>query len=186
LKHRVRKHQGSIDIALIPTVEPSADMHLTLLARESLVLVGPADAGLSLSRPVTLLQLLERPLISSAPANSLRKVLDAAAAKARRAPRIRVETNLAETALSLVAAGQGFGSCPPAGCCTSYAKGNSPLPPLQGLTIEWKLARGRNLASSPLVRVTEEILVQHVARLLAEDRWATAIRSRNARTKAVS
>jgi LysR family nitrogen assimilation transcriptional regulator len=169
---------GSIDLAVIPTVEPAADMHLTPLARESLVLVGPSGSRLAMKKPVTVPQVLERPLIASPGMNSLRKILDGAAAAERRAPYIRVETNLAETLIALVRAGQGFGFLPASGVLHLLREDKICAAPVQGLTIAWALARRKDLTSSPLVRTLEQTLVAHVDRLIGKGEWMSAVRTR--------
>jgi LysR family nitrogen assimilation transcriptional regulator len=169
---------GSVDLAVLPTVEPMADMHLLPLACESTVIVGPIASALSMKRSVTLNQLLDHPLICSPPMNSLRKILDLAAHKAKRVPDIRVETNLAETLIALVEIGQGFGFLPASGVQRSVREKRVCAAPVKGLSMEWVLARRKNLASSPVVRALEEILVTQVASLLANGGWPTATRSR--------
>jgi LysR family nitrogen assimilation transcriptional regulator len=173
---RDRIAAGSLDLAVIATVEPAGNMQLFPLARESLVLVGPLSAALSPAKPVKVSQVLDLSLITSPPTNSLRKLLDTAAHKLRRAPKVRIETNLAETLIGCVERGQGFGILPYSGAHEAAERGSVTIAPIQGLNISWALARRTNLVTSPAMRMLQDTLLAHVASVAETAAWPTSKR----------
>jgi LysR family nitrogen assimilation transcriptional regulator len=173
---RDRLAAGALDLAVLPTLEPMSGMELLPLARESIVLVGPKDIGLSMRKAVEIKDVMSRPLIASPPMNSLRKLLDAAAQRAKRQPRIVIEADLAETLLALVESGAGFGFLPASGVSQALAEHRLSAAPVKGIHMDWGLARLRDVPASPAVRGVSEVLLVHVQGQLAAGLWPAASR----------
>jgi hypothetical protein len=96
-------------------------------------LVGPTKAGLAQTAPVTVSQVLERPVVLSPRGNVLRLVLEAAAQCVRRAPSVRMETTLAETSIELVQGGVSRAAAQRR--VRHWARGEVTVAPIQGLQL---------------------------------------------------
>ena len=164
---------SALDVAVLASIEPHKEMEMTSIARESLVLVGPPDAGLRMSSPVAATRLFDQPLICSQAGNSLRS-LDKASQQSRRRATVQLEVNLAETLGALVAAGVGYGFLPSSGVYRMLASGEVSAAPVRGMTIDWVIVHRKTHVLSNAVLKLKEAISNCAAERIRASTWPTA------------
>lgn len=100
--------RGDIDVALTYNPQPSKSLRTRLVMVESLLLVGAANAGLSLDRPVPFRDVAARDLFVPSAPHGLRAILDHCAVQAGVALNTSVEVDSYGPMIELVRSGLGF------------------------------------------------------------------------------
>lgn len=100
--------KGDVDIALLYGQKDSPALQVKALLEESLWVVAPPSARLSLKRPLALAQVAQNPFVLPGPPQGLRAMIEHAATEAGVALDVVAETNALSVQKSLVAEGQGW------------------------------------------------------------------------------
>lgn len=100
--------RGELDVAVIYDPQLVRSMRSRPLLLESLVLVGPPDAGLSLDEPVPFSRLGEEPMLLPNPRHGLRALLERFALAAEIMLSVDIETDSLHTLKDLVHNGFGY------------------------------------------------------------------------------
>jgi LysR family transcriptional regulator, nitrogen assimilation regulatory protein len=104
---------GEVDAALLYGAERSADIHTQPLIEEPLWVIGPKEAKLRKTQPVSLGSLAATPLILPSVSHGIRTLVDHACAVSNTELHISVETNALSVQRSLVLSGLGLTILPP-------------------------------------------------------------------------
>lgn len=104
---------GEVDAALLYGAERSPEIQTRPLIEEPLWVIGPKDAKLRKSRPVSLGALAASPLVLPSTSHGIRTLVDHACAVSNTELRISVETNALSVQRSLVLSGHGLTILPP-------------------------------------------------------------------------
>jgi LysR family nitrogen assimilation transcriptional regulator len=166
---------GDADVAIFSTQEPVHPLKCEPLLSEQLVAIGRADAGLSMNAPVSVKELCRHPLILTAYPNSLRTIVDNAAAKAGTVAQPSVEVDTSALMLDLVARGLGYAVLP---CCAAHgnlAAAQFSAAPVRGLRIAWVIATSRERVSSVAASRLVETTLAHAHQLVHSGHWPTAV-----------
>lgn len=166
---------GEADVAIFSTQEPSRPLKCEPLLSEQLVAIGRADARLSMDSPLSVKELCRQPLILTSHPNSLRQIVDNAAAKAGTVAQPRVEVDTSSLMLDLVARGLGYAVLP---CCAVHGTFNAAqfsAAPVRGLRIAWVVATSRERISSVAATRLVETTFAHARRLVQGGLWPTAV-----------
>lgn len=99
--------RGEIDLAVLYDPQPARSLRSTPLLLESLFLVGPADASLSLERTVPFARLVDYELLLPSPRHGLRALVEQCAKEAGITLRVGVEADSLSTLKDLVKSGHG-------------------------------------------------------------------------------
>ncbi len=158
---------GTLDLGILTTLDPLHELEVTPLVTEPLVLAGMASAGLRLDATVSPDAVLDRPLIAPPFPNTLRRILDRIAQALGRPANVVLEVNLMDTLLDLVEAGQGFAILPLAGVRAALRAGRVSAAPIDGMQVEFVLARHKLRTFSPAMRAVAGLIEEH-ARSLGE------------------
>jgi LysR family transcriptional regulator, hydrogen peroxide-inducible genes activator len=100
-------HDGVLDLAIIRLPKRRADLEVTFLVREPMVLVVPAAHRLSEKRTVALAELAEERFVTMKPGYGLRELLERFCRQAGFEPRVVFETAQLGSVVGLVLAGVG-------------------------------------------------------------------------------
>ena len=98
---------GRVDLGLVHNPEPGPAIEVTPVLDEALGLIGPVLAGPVQSLPLSLVELVEYPLILPERSHAMRKLLETQAAYADLKLNVAMEVSSVPSILDLVAAGYG-------------------------------------------------------------------------------
>ena len=165
-----------LDLAILFETGDPQRLSLTPLVDERLELIGHADlAGMPGASRVRLGSLRELPLVLPSGPHGLRRVIDAAFARARIEPRIAIEVDGLALLMDAVLAGIGATIQPPTAMPRSGAGD------LRSVALADRNARRRNLLASlsddelsPAALATRVVVAGLARRLVADGRWPGA------------
>ncbi|CAM3941297.1 LysR family transcriptional regulator [Bordetella muralis] len=166
---------GKTDIAIFSTEEPFSQFHCTPLLTEKLLAIMPTNAGLSLDRPVDMRTLCRSPLILTSYPNSLRKLIEKAAAKAGVDIKVCMEVDMSALMLDLVAEGLGCAVLPYCAVHDLLRAKQISAAPVKGLTISWIVAYSRERTLSNAAQHLLTMVISQAQRLVEDGQWPTAI-----------
>ena len=132
---------GLIDVAITNTHEPGHGVAAQPLGRERMLLIGPADAKLSMRREVPIKKLADLPLILTTKPNSLRLTVETGLGIHELQPNVRFEANSLPLITDLVMDGLGYTVLPACGVRTLLAQNKVTASPISDLFITWLVAR---------------------------------------------
>ena len=161
-----------IDVAILFGGARKLDgFDLTPLAVEDIYLVGSAQAGLDVRRPVPIKRLAELPVILISRHNQLR--LQAEEAMARQGVNFRpfLEVEGQPLTHDLVEEGTGYTITPYCAVQSELEAGTLSGAPVRGLTITWALAVNRARAHAPAVRELIALINAAVEARVREGSW---------------
>lgn len=165
---------GEADVALFSTEEPQKPLQCEPLLSEQLVAIGLPEAGLSMSRPMSMRELCRQPLILTSFPNSLRQLVDRAAAEAKVEARARVEVDMSSLMLDLVRRGLGYAVLP---YCAAHELLQSELvtaSPIKGLWIHWVVGSSRERTLTLGAQRLIETMFSEARLLVTTAQWPTA------------
>lgn len=167
---------AEVDVALLYGMRPTAAVDQRNLVEEPVWAVGPAEADLSAQHPLEVARLFDWPLILPSPPHALRNMVDRAAARTERTPRVVAETNSMTVQRKLVETGAGYTVLPITAVSDEISSGALSAAPLRGEELRRRLVLAvpstRRLA--PAVRVVADLLVEAVAAMTSPDTWPLA------------
>jgi LysR family nitrogen assimilation transcriptional regulator len=165
---------GTLDLAVTNTVEPTHGIVSQILGRERLVLVGPADAKLSMRKETPVKALGELPLILTMRPNSLRLMVESQLGALGLQANIRLEANTLPLMTDLVTAGLGYTILPFCGIRDLLKQGRVSASPVAELFITWLVARPKMRTMSVAAERFHDILCEFSQRLIAKGFWQEA------------
>lgn len=169
---------GDLDLALLYNLDSTPSLNARPLLREHLWAVAPASAGLRSDRPVTFAELTTQPLVMPTSGHALRSLLDTAAARAKAAMDVVVQTNSMRVQKQLVLAGHGWTVLPGVGIAKDVAAGTLSAAPLCAPDV-WRsivLVTPLTGRKPPAVEVVAGELVQQITSAVSQGRWPSAQR----------
>lgn len=166
--------RGEVDLAIINPGEPVHGLASIPLASEPMLLVGPANADLSLDVATPIEQLADHPLILTTKPNSLRRMVELELNHRGIQPRLRVEANTLPLITDLVAQGLGFTVLPSCGVYPLVKSGHLSASPLVGMRITWMIARPIDRSLSLAARLLQDIIYRVVHSIVEAGGWPLA------------
>jgi LysR family nitrogen assimilation transcriptional regulator len=166
--------RGELDLAIINPDEPVQGLASDRLASEPMLLVGPADAGLSLDVATPIERLADLPLILTTRPNSLRRMVELELNQRGIRAQVRVEANTLPLMTDLVTQGLGFTVLPSCGVFSLVKAGRLSASPLLDVRITWMIARPLNRSLSVAARLLQQIIFQVVHDLVESGAWPLA------------
>jgi LysR family nitrogen assimilation transcriptional regulator len=165
---------GETDAAIFSTQEPINSLNCQPLLSEQLFAVGTVEARLSLRCPLTVEALCRNPLVLTGYPNSLRQIVDQAAAAAGTIARARIEVDMATLMLDLVRCGLGYAVLPYCAIDDGLKAGLISAAPVLGMRINWLVATSRERAQSIASARLIELIFSEARQLVSSGRWLTA------------
>ena len=166
--------RGEVDLGIINSEEPTEGLVSLRLASEPMLLVGPAEARLSLETVTPAARVAELPLILTTKPNSLRRMVDRALYQHKLRPHIQVEANTLPLMTDLVARGLGFTVLPSCSVLGLVKAGRVSASPLAGLRITWTVARPANRNLGIAGRLLLDIIFRTTFDLVEQGAWPLA------------
>lgn len=167
---------GDLDLTLLYNLDSTPSLNAHPLLRERLWAVAPPSAGLQADRPVPFAEAAAHPLVMPAPGHALRKLIDAAAARAGTDMDVVVQTNSMRVQKQLVLAGHGWTILPGVGIAEDVMRGALSAAPLCEPDVWRSIVLGTPRAgrTPPAVEVVARVLVRQINSAMAEGRWPSA------------
>jgi LysR family transcriptional regulator, nitrogen assimilation regulatory protein len=162
------------DLAIFSEHGSFAGLSPTNLCGESLVLIGPPNAGLQISRPVPVSDLARLDLILTAIPNGLRRTVDEMIHETNDSldPRIVADTN--SLMLALIRDGTGHTVLPYSGVHDALQSGQVSAAPIIDRRWQWVAAVSRDRAVSAAAARMLEIILDLVKSRIRNGDWLTA------------
>jgi len=167
--------QDQTDVALFSSEEPSNPFECTPVLSEQLVAVALPEARLSMKRPISIQALCRNPLVLTSYPNSLRTIVDRAAAAEQVEVKVRVEVDMSPLMLDLVRQGLGFAVLPYCAVHELLKANLVSACPVKNLRIEWLIAHSRERALSTAASHLLAMLKAEAEQLTTTGQWPTAI-----------
>lgn len=167
---------GDVDLSLLYNLRSTPSLHVQPLLREQLWAVGLPDSALAADRPVSLADMIDRPMVMPGAGHGLRVLVDQACARAKISPNISIETNSMSLQKMLVLAGHGWTILPASGIAVDVAAGVFSAAPLTDPEATRDIVVGFQRAGrpSPAVEVVARELVHIVRSVVADGGWPSA------------
>lgn len=167
---------AEIDLGLLYDVRPAAAVDLHDLVVEPLWAVGPPDAGLDPDQPVHLTDLARQSLVLPSAPHALRSIVERAAAKAGCTLTIAAETNSMQVQSRLVIAGIGHTVLPVTAVIDELRAGRLSASPLadEGLRRRLVLAVPSTRHLVPAVHAVADIVREAVEEAASSESWPLA------------
>jgi LysR family transcriptional regulator, nitrogen assimilation regulatory protein len=166
---------GMIDVAITNTLEPGYGVTAQALGRERMLLVGAADAKLSMRRETPIQTLEGLPLILTTRPNSLRLTIETGLAEHGLQPNVRFEANTLPLMTDLVIAGLGYTVLPACGVRALLKDGQITASPIAGFFITWLVARPKTRSLSVAAERFYDGLWAIAAKQVREGIWQSAL-----------
>jgi LysR family transcriptional regulator, nitrogen assimilation regulatory protein len=165
--------QGELDL-IISTPQTVAGFVLEPLLSEALCWIGPPQAALSIDKTTPLKRVLTQPQILTSWPNGLRLRLDAALQKHQLKTQPIIETDSADVMLDLAQHGVGYTVLPYSAAHARLPKREISISPVQGLRVEWTLARSRERLHTVAAQQAARLMHEICAAAVASGQWRTA------------
>jgi LysR family nitrogen assimilation transcriptional regulator len=165
---------GILDLAITNTTEPSHGTVSQILGRERLVLVGPAEAKLSMRKDTTIKALADLPLILTMRPNSLRLMVEGRLGVHGLTANVRVEANTLPLMTNLVTAGLGYTVLPLCGVREALRLKQVSASPIADLFVTWLVARPKSRPLGAAAARFHDLLCEFSRKLIAKGAWQEA------------
>jgi LysR family nitrogen assimilation transcriptional regulator len=169
---------GSLDLAVIGALDTEADMAAHPLFRDALCLVGAPGSALPRG-PITCSQLADLPLILTSRPNSMRRLVEIAAAKVKVKLNVIMEVNYVPLILELVRRGLGHTLLPLPAVEQRVAARELEVIRVTGLSYDWAMALPKDSPGSVGTNCVEQLLFE-----ITRQRFGSAAFARKARGQA--
>jgi LysR family nitrogen assimilation transcriptional regulator len=166
--------RGEVDLAIVNPDEPMEGLTSDWLATEPMMLVGPASAKLSITRPTKIADLANVPLILTTKPNSLRRMVDIELSKNGMRPRISAEVDMLPLMTDLVREGLGYTILPSCGVLELVNAGKLSASPVEGLKITWTVARPLSVGMNVTARLLLDVIFEVVESTVKSGAWPLA------------
>lgn len=165
---------GKADLAVVGSGEPLASLEAYPFIEEPMGLIGPAESGLALHKPVTLEDLVDRPMVMTSRPNVGRMFLESAMAERNLRLNVALEVNTRQLVLKAVQSGLGFTALPLCSGCELLERGAISMAPIEGVVISWLLIKGREQGLSVAGQRMQLMLRQVAHEQISTGRWPLA------------
>jgi DNA-binding transcriptional LysR family regulator len=168
---------GDVDVSVVYNLVDAPSLSVTPILRENLCVVGPADAGLTSSVPVSWADAFEHPLVLPVSGHGLRALIEQARSTAHLAePHIAAEANNMYVQKCLVHAGRGWTILPAVGVAGDVAAGVLSAAPLAAPEVLRTLGIGhQRVARTPRpVQAVAAQMMGFATHLVRSGAWPSA------------
>lgn len=162
------------DVALLADRESFTTLTKIPLVTESLLLIAPVEAGLTLSRPVSPRSLTGRDLVLTPFPNALRRAVDEILVRAGGASKAGLEVDTNGLMINLVKSGTGYCVLPYSGAHDLLLRKEISAAPIRSERWGWAIAVSRDRAITTATRKLIEIIIDEVRILTRTGIWKTA------------
>ncbi|MBS78663.1 LysR family transcriptional regulator [Variovorax sp. Varisp41] len=166
--------QGRADLAVVASGEPLASLEAFPFIEEPMCLIGPAESGLSMDKPLALEDLVDRPMVAMSRPNVGRMIVESAMAERNLRLNIAMEVNTRQLVLRAVESGLGFTTLPVCSGSDLLERGAISMAPIKDVMISWLLIKGREQGLSVAGQRMQLMLRQVAHEQISGGRWPLA------------
>jgi LysR family transcriptional regulator, nitrogen assimilation regulatory protein len=166
---------GLLDCAVVFELLPDEQLVAEPCVRESLLLVGPPNAGLAMDKPISAREALVRPLATTGEDSPLRQKTAETARALALDLQIAFETNAVSLMIGCVSTAPYFAVLP-------YSAANAALKakivsatPIIDMSLDWSFVYGRNFGLSLPASKFKSLLFDTAADLIKQSQWQFAM-----------
>lgn len=162
---------GKVDLAVIGVVEPETVLGSEMLFSDDMFLLGRLGPHMAGQRSVGWAELAKLPLILTTQPNSVRLLVDRAAAKARKTLNVVMEVNYVPVLIDLVRRGMGFTLLPRSAVHDLVGAGDLAAVQVRDLRYTWAVVGSKEKPLSAAGRAARALILEAASRRAgAEDR----------------
>lgn len=154
---------GRIDVGVFGVLDLEVILETRHLFRDRVYLVGPHSAGLKTAEPTDVSMLADYPLILTSRPNSMRLLIEQAAAKCKTRLNVLMEANSIPLTIELARIGAGFTALPYSGVHHLVQQGLLSATPLKTVAYHWVIGNSSERPLSAAGRRFEEMMLEMVA-----------------------
>lgn len=162
---------GSLDVAIINTHEPSHGINSKPIGIDNLVLVGRKIDKFQMNNHVNVNELSNLPLILTSRPNSLRLIVENALNLRGIEPNVRFEADMLPTITDMVAAGLGYAVLPTCGVRQLVEAELLSAAPIKGLSVTWLVARPKQRSVAVAAERFYEMVCQFGSKQVSDGLW---------------
>jgi LysR family nitrogen assimilation transcriptional regulator len=166
--------QGRADLAVVVSGEPLANLEAYPFIDEPMCLLGPPESGLAMDKPLTLDDLVDRPMVAMSRPNVGRMLVESAMAARNARLDSALEVNTRQLLLKAVQSGLGFATLPLCSGSDLLERGAISMAPIEGMVISWLLIKGREQGLSDAGQRMQLMLRQVAHEQISAGRWPLA------------
>jgi LysR family transcriptional regulator, nitrogen assimilation regulatory protein len=166
---------GGIDLAILSSQEDLEPFRTRRVASETLFLIGPRKAHLSMDKPVSVTQLPSLPMVLTAPPNSLRTIVDRALQRLDLRVDAKIEVETLQMAMDLIDATGCFSVFPYCAIEIPLQENRITASPIEKLGISWTIATHRDRRETPAAKLFSDEMIEEARRKILSREWRTAV-----------
>lgn len=168
--------QSKLDCAVV-VLDETPGVEAEHLFKETLFLVAPASAGLSISRSASLRDAENKPLILTNRMNNFRIAIENAFERSNIPMRILADSNSTRMISGLVARGTAYSILPYCAIHAELKRGEISASPIDGLYVDWAFIRPATGAIAMPAKLFRQLLIDIIRRKVENETWSSAILS---------
>lgn len=162
---------GLLDCAVVFELAPDGQLVAEPYVRESLLLVGPPSAALSMDKPISALEALDRPLAITGDDSPLRQKTAETARSLKVDLQVAFETNAVSLMIGCVSMGSYFAVLPYSAVSTALDANRVSAAPIEDVSLDWSFIYGRNFGLSLPASKFRSLLFEVAANLTEQGQW---------------
>jgi len=166
--------KGKADLAVVGSREPLASLDAYPFIEEPMCLLGPPESGLAMDKPLSLEDLVDRPMVAMSRPNVARMIVESAMAERNFGLNVALEVNTRQLVLKAVEAGLGFATLPQCSGIELLERGAISMAPIEGVVISWLLIKGREQGLSMAGQRMQLMLREVAHEQISTGRWPLA------------
>ncbi|MBX3087806.1 MAG: LysR family transcriptional regulator [Cryobacterium sp.] len=166
--------QSKLDCAVV-VLDDTPGVEAEYLFKEALFLVAPASAGLSITKPVSLREAENKPLILTNRMNNFRVAIEDAFEQSNIPMRILADSNSTRMISGLVARGTAYSVLPYCAIHGDLRRGEISASPIEHLYVDWAFIRPASGALATPSALFRQLLVDIVRRKIENGTWSSAV-----------
>jgi LysR family transcriptional regulator, nitrogen assimilation regulatory protein len=172
LKERILN--GELDIALLGIMDSDTSLECQPLFLDDMFLVGPPSALPANAKYASWARIARCPLILTSLPNSVRLLVEAAAAKNSQRLNVVMEVNYVPVLIDLVRSGIGYTLLPYSAIHELIAAGQVSATKVRDLAYNWVIATAKEKQLSTVGRYARNVLMRLMTMRLLQERWPNA------------
>jgi LysR family transcriptional regulator, nitrogen assimilation regulatory protein len=162
---------GLLDCAVVFELAPDEQLVAEPYLRESLLLVGPPDARLTMDKPTSAQEALARPLATTGEDSPLRQKTAETARALKLDLQIAFETNAVSVMIGCISTSSYFAVLPYSAVSSGLKANRVSAAPIVDMSLDWTFVYGRNFGLSLPASKFRSLLFETAANLTKQGQW---------------
>lgn len=166
---------GTVDLAILSSLENLDPFRTRRVASEALFLIGPRKGYLSMAKPTRVAAIAELPLVLTARPNSMRLIVDRALHRHNLVVEPKIEVETLQMALDLIDTTSGYSVFPYSAIDLPLRESRITASPIEKLNISWTIATARDKHESAAIRLFADEMIAESRRKIQDSKWLSAV-----------